>query len=266
MNKKSLHIVKIGGNILDNPEALEKFIEDFSLLQGNKILVHGGGKAATELSAQLGITTKMVDGRRITDAASLDVVVMVYAGLINKKLVASLQTRTCKAIGLCGADSNLMRSTLRQHSHIDYGFVGDLSPDGVNTTALAQLLLDNLIPVIAPITYDGKGQLLNTNADTIASCLAAAMSFLFDVKLLYCFEKRGVLKEIDNEHSVIPLLTERDYMNLKAETIISKGMLPKLDNAFRALHAGVQQVWVGHAADLNTHLNAKSNAGTSLLI
>ncbi|MFA7380110.1 MAG: acetylglutamate kinase [Bacteroidia bacterium] len=266
VDKPTLHIVKIGGNILDNPEALAKFTTDFVALEGKKLLVHGGGKVVTELASQLGIVTKMVDGRRITDAASLKLVIMVYAGLINKKLVAALQSKKCNAIGLCGADGNLMQSTLRKHLNIDFGFVGDLIVQGVNAEALDTLLQGQLIPVVAPLTHDGAGQLLNTNADTIAACLAGAMSHRYKVKLSYCFEKKGVLREVEDERSVISLLTERDYINLKAETIISKGMLPKLDNAFRALHSGVEEVWIGHAEDITHNVHADSYAGTSIHI
>lgn len=246
-----VQIVKIGGNVIDEQEQLSCFLDAVASLQTHTILIHGGGKIATEISKQLGIEAQMIEGRRITDAPTLRVVTMVYAGLINKQIVASLQQRGVNAIGLCGADGNIIRSHKRQHPSIDYGFVGDV--DEVNASAVQSLLEQGLTPVIAPITHDGKGQLLNTNADTIAAELAMALAVVAEVELCYCFEKAGVLLNVEDEGSLIEQLTPAHYQELRTKGAIAKGMIPKLDNAFRAAERGVQDVRIMHYTSLLEH-------------
>ena len=247
---KKLYVIKIGGNVIDNSENLHYFLQDFAGLEGEKILIHGGGKIATELSRTLGIESKMVDGRRITDIETLRIVTMVYAGLINKNIVAQLQKENCNAIGLTGADANLIRASKRPVKDVDYGYVGDLHATSVATHKLSALIEDGLIPVFAPITHDGEGQLLNTNADTIASGIAVALSDNYDVSLVYCFEKKGVLRDVDDESSVISQINSTDFENLKSDNIIAGGMLPKLQNAFVAISTGVKEVYIGKADEL----------------
>lgn len=244
-----LKIVKIGGNVVDNPAELAFFLQKLSTLPGPKVLVHGGGKIATTISQSLGIEAKMIDGRRVTDAETLRVVTMVYAGVINKDIVSKLQEAGCRAIGLSGADGALITSKKRSPEPVDYGFVGD--PVQVNTQLLSDLLDKDYLPVVAPITYDGAGGLLNTNADTVAGVLAVAMAAGREVELIYCFEKQGVLKDVDNPASVIPEITARSYETLKNEGVISAGMLPKLDNAFRALEQDVRRVIICSAAQID---------------
>jgi acetylglutamate kinase len=244
-----LFIIKIGGNVLDNPEALKKFLGDFALIKEPKILIHGGGKIATKLGEQLGIESNYVNGRRITDRATLDLVTMVYGGLVNKQLVASLQELGCNAFGVTGADGNLIKAVKRPVKDVDYGFVGDIKPDGVNTTFLHFLLKQNIIPVFAPLTHS-NGNMLNTNADTIASVLAVAMSKHFDVRLIFCFEKRGVLRDIKQEDSVIRHLPKKLYDDLLTKSVFADGILPKLENAYAAIGAGVKEVLIGEANDL----------------
>lgn len=245
-----LYIVKIGGNIIDNPEGLKSFLDQFAALGGNKVLVHGGGKIATRLAADLGIQAKLVEGRRITDEEMLRVVTMVYAGLTNKQLVAGLQARGCNALGLSGADGNSITAVKRPVNDIDYGYVGDIHSDSVNKASLAKLLEDGFIPVFSAITHDGHGQLLNTNADTIASALAVSMATSYAASLVYCFEKRGVLRDVDDEHSVIPQIHAIEFEELKTNGVIADGMIPKLHNAFDAIAKGVREVYIGHANDL----------------
>ena len=247
---KKLHVIKIGGNILDDPEKLEKFLADFSDLDEIKILVHGGGKLATALAEKLGIQQTLVDGRRVTDAKTLDITLMVYAGLINKSLVAKLQARQCNAMGFCGADGNLIQSTKRTHTTLDFGYVGDIPNQGVQVKLFRQLLEIGIIPVISPITHDGRGQLLNTNADTMAAEIAIALAPSFDVTLSFCFEKQGVLTDIENENSFTPVLDKNLYQQLRAMGVISKGMIPKLDNAFGAFEKGVKYVNICHAENI----------------
>ncbi|MDN3673697.1 acetylglutamate kinase [Flavobacterium branchiarum] len=237
-------VIKIGGNIIDNPTELEQFLIDFSKIEGYKVLVHGGGKSATKMAESIGLVPQMIDGRRITDAAMLDVVVMIYAGQINKNIVAQLQSKNNNAIGFSGADGNLIQSTKRNHPTIDYGFVGDVKQ--VNTSLLSILLENGIVPVFCAITHDKNGQLLNTNADTIASELAIALSEVFDVTLTYCFEKQGVLLDSEDDSSVIAEINEALYNKLKAEKVIHSGMIPKLDNCFNSLSRGVQQIKIGH--------------------
>ena len=259
---KPLYIVKIGGNVIDNPEACERFLADFAKLDGLKILVHGGGKVATQIAAKLQIETQMVDGRRITDKPMLDVVTMVYGGLVNKNLVTRLQALQCNAIGLTGADGGIIRSVRRPVKTIDYGFVGDI--EEVNAKQITALLNSDLVPLIAPLTYSAEGLLLNTNADTMASAMAVAMGGEFEVNLVYCFEKKGVLSNPEDDDSVISSLTPESYESFKSSGAIYKGMIPKLDNAFAALRAGVKRVSICHADDLLN--SALSAAGTTITL
>ncbi len=242
--KPELTIVKIGGNIIDNPTELSQFLSDFSKIEGYKILVHGGGKSATKMAESIGLVPQMIEGRRITDAKMLEVVVMIYAGQINKEVVAQLQSHNCNAIGFSGADGNTIQSEKRNHPTIDYGFVGDVQK--VNTGLLKTLLENEITPVFCAITHDKKGQLLNTNADTIASELAIALSELFKVTLNYCFEKAGVLSDVEDELSVITNINQELYQKLKSENAIHSGMIPKLDNCFKSLSKGVQKIRIGH--------------------
>jgi acetylglutamate kinase len=239
-----LSIIKIGGNIIDNTTELKQFLTDFSKIEGNKILVHGGGKSATKMAQSIGLVPQMIDGRRITDAPMLDVVVMIYAGEINKNVVAQLQANNTNVIGFSGADGNLILSTKRNHPTIDYGFVGDVQK--VNTSLLETLISNGIVPVFCAITHDGNGQLLNTNADTIASELAIALSEVFEVTLTYCFEKPGVLYDAEDDSSVIEQINQELYTKLKAEKAIHSGMIPKLDNCFNSLSKGVQKIKIGH--------------------
>ena len=260
--KEKLHIIKIGGNVIDDGKLLRTFIKDFSSIKEPCILVHGGGKLATELSKKLGIESKLVDGRRITDAETLDIVTMVYAGLVNKKVVALLQSNNCNAIGLSGVDANIIVAKRRQTDTIDYGFVGDINTDSISVNTIKNLIELNLTPVFSPITHDGNGQLLNTNADTIASVLSVALSSIYDVHLYFCFEKFGVLKNVDDENSVISILDKNYYEELKKLSIISNGMIPKIDNAFDAIINGVNEIVIGHASHLTEMIN--NNAGTRI--
>ncbi len=274
---KSLNIIKIGGNVIDNSENLYHFLKDFTALDGYKILVHGGGKVATQLSETLGIEAKLVDGRRITDIETLRVVTMVYGGLINKNIVAQLQRFGNNAIGLTGADGNFIRATKRPvkvvdisintkkgtTETIDYGFVGDLNKESVDSKGISKLMKAGFTPVFCALTHDGEGQLLNTNADTIASALAVALSGLFDTTLIYCFEKKGVLIDINNDDSIIRDIDPAGYEELKKQQIIHSGMLPKLDNAFTAIACGVKTVVIGHSGDLGA-LKQNQPFGTRL--
>ena len=242
-NKVEITVVKIGGNIIDSPSLLSLFLADFSKIQGYKILVHGGGKLATKMAESIGLTPQLIDGRRITDAPMLDVTVMTYAGAINKNIVAQLQAFNCNAIGFSGADGNLIQSEKRNHSTIDFGFVGDVKK--VNPELLQALISIGISPVFCAITHDNKGQLLNTNADTIASEIAISLSAIFEVSLLYCFEKQGVLADPEDENSVILQLNEQDYNELSEKKAIHSGMIPKMDNCFSALKKGVEKVIIG---------------------
>ena len=243
--KQALHIVKIGGNIIDEPEALASFLANFASIPGFKLLVHGGGKIATSMAAELGIQSQMIEGRRVTDSESLKIVTMVYAGWINKSIVASLQALSTNAIGLAGPDGAFVVSKKRNPVPIDYGFVGDI--ESVNAHGLTALIENGLSPVFAPITADTKGQLLNTNADTMAQALAIALSTHFDVTLTYCFEKQGVLMDPNDDNSVISQINSANFAQLKADGIVSAGMIPKLENALKAISQGVQTVRLCHA-------------------
>ncbi|HET6556718.1 MAG TPA: acetylglutamate kinase [Prolixibacteraceae bacterium] len=237
-----LTIVKVGGKVVEDKSSLEELLKQFSMIRGKRILVHGGGKLATSMAEKLGIETQMVEGRRITDAATLEVVTMVYAGLVNKTIVAGLQAKGCNSIGLTGADLNVIRAVKRPVKTVDYGFVGDIM--GVNTSELRMLLNEEVVPVVAPITHDGRGQLLNTNADTIAADLAIELSNYYTVNLFYCFEKKGVLLNPNDENSVIPELNYARFKELQVAGTITEGMIPKLDNGFSALTNGVSQVLI----------------------
>jgi len=247
----TLNIAKIGGNIVNNTEQLKLFLDEFISLDHPKILVHGGGSSASDMCKKLDIPIQIKDGRRITDGPALDVAVMVYAGLINKNIVAKLQARSANALGLSGADLNIIPAEKRSGMEIDYGFVGDIKADSINTYFLRRLLDEQIIPVISAITHDNNGQLLNTNADTIASTLAVALCDAYEVELTYCFEKAGVMHDVDDENSLIDLLTKESFANLKTKGIIKDGMIPKLDTAFEALSHDVQNVQIKHAKNLS---------------
>jgi acetylglutamate kinase len=258
---EKLYVIKIGGNIIDDELKLSSFLKDFAGIKEKKILVHGGGKLATKVAEAMGIQQQMVDGRRITDAETMKVVTMVYAGYINKNIISMLQAENCNAIGLCGADANVILAHKRTGAAIDYGFVGDI--DEVNSEFIKTILDTNTAIVFAPITHDAKGQLLNTNADTVANEIAKAMQAFYEVALIYCFEKDGVLMDASDEASVIKEITTNSFATLKADHIISAGMIPKLDNAFGALNAGVQQVIIGNAEKLAALIHHQS--GTAII-
>ena len=255
-----LFIIKIGGNVLDNESALQSFLKDFASIEERKILIHGGGKIATRLGDQLGIKSNYVNGRRITDAATLDLVTMVYGGLVNKQIVAQLQQLNSNALGMTGADGNVIKAKRRPVKDIDYGFVGDITPEGINSELLASLLNQKIVPVFAPLTH-ADGKMLNTNADTIASVLAVGLSRNFDVRLIFCFEKKGVLRDVNDLDSVIHHLPRKLYQDLLPQKVFADGILPKLENAFSAIEAGVKEVLIGEATDLVTNTSA-STAGT----
>jgi acetylglutamate kinase len=255
MNNPVVTIYKIGGGIIDDAAELSKFLELLAPMAGLKLLVHGGGKGASTMMRELGLTPQLINGRRVTDAATLDIVTMFYAGKTNKQVVAELQRLGINALGLSGADGNVIQGIKRPVKDIDYGFVGDLLPASVNAGLLQQLLAVGLTPVLCPIIHDGQGQLLNTNADTIASAVAVALASTYTVKLHYCFEKNGVLRDVADEQSVIPEINSATYAELKQQGIIADGMLPKLENAFAALHQGVSQVIIGHARNIGNSLH-----------
>lgn len=260
--KPVLVVIKIGGNIVDDEQALHSFLESFAALDSRKILIHGGGKIATRIGDSLGIESKYVDGRRITDAATIDLVTMVYGGLINKKIVARLQLHGCNAIGITGADANLIPAQKRAVKEIDYGYVGDVKSAQVDPASWKILLDNNFIPVVAPLTHDGAGHILNTNADTIAQEVAKALSLDYETKLIYSFEKSGVLLDASDDRTVIATINPASFAQLKAEQKIFAGMIPKLDNAFTALNSGVDKVIIGKAENLHSLLNG--TAGTTI--
>jgi acetylglutamate kinase len=255
-----LYVIKIGGNIIDDETKLSSFLKSFASVEGKKILVHGGGKLATKIAEAMGVQQQMIDGRRITDAETLKIVTMVYAGYINKKIVAQLQSFGCDAIGMSGADSNVMKAHKRVAA-VDYGFVGDI--DEVNAELLHTILHMNDAVILAPITHDGNGQLLNTNADTIAQEVAKSMSKLYDVDLIYSFEKAGVLLDVNDDTSVVPLINPEKYEELQVQGKIFAGMLPKLDNAFAAVLSGVNKVIIGKAEELHDLIKGKK--GTAII-
>lgn len=250
-----INIVKIGGNVVDNPVALRSFLKDFASLPGPKILVHGGGREATRLSGALQIPTTMIEGRRVTDAATLEVVTMVYAGLINKRIVALLQSHRCNAVGLSGADAHIIPASRRSPQPVDYGFVGDIDAADINASFLRQLLEAHTVPVICAVCYDGHDSLLNCNADSVAAAVAIGASRIdAQVNLTYCFEMPGVLADVADPDSLITVVTRESFHRLKAEGIVAKGMLPKIDNALRCAAAGVHQVRICSADNLSREL------------
>jgi acetylglutamate kinase len=259
--KVTLFVVKIGGNIIDDDARLDEFLRLFAALPGAKILVHGGGKLATELAESLGVSQVMIEGRRVTDEATLKIAEMVYGGLVNKQLVAALHPHGCTAIGVCGADGDLLRAHKRKHPTIDFGLVGDI--DTVNAPLLDRWLGQGLTPVIAPLSHDGEGQLFNTNADTIAQEIARAMSQAFHVVLIYGFEKNGVLLDVNNDNSCLRQIDFEEFQELKRKEIITRGMIPKLENAFSAIKEGVRRVIIGKAELLPQLIDGTS--GTSII-
>ena len=248
--KNKLTIVKVGGFIFEDEYILESFLSSFSKISENKILVHGGGKIASNFSKKLGIVPLMLEGRRVTDKETLDVVVMTYAGLLNKKLVSKLQKLSCNAIGLSGADANLIQAKKRNIENVNYGYVGDITH--VDKNILQKMISSYLCPVICSLTHDGNGQILNTNADTIAAELSVALADLYDVSLKYCSEMPGVLEKLGNYDSLIKTIDSTSYKKLKQKNIISDGMIPKLENCFHALKNGVDKVFVGSIGILNS--------------
>jgi acetylglutamate kinase len=246
---EKLTIIKVGGKIVEEEDTLKQLLSDFSAIKGHKVLVHGGGSSATAMASRLGIESQMVNGRRITDSETLKVVMMVYAGLVNKSIVARLQALNSNALGLTGADLNYMRSEKRPVKEVDYGFVGDVKE--VKSDLLAELIHKGVVPVLAPLTHDKKGNMLNTNADTIAAEAAKALTEHFDVTLVYCFEKKGVLMDENDDESVIPEIDQSLFEQYVKDGIIQKGMIPKLENAFDAIRAGVKQVVITKATEIN---------------
>lgn len=247
---ESLQIIKIGGNVVDDEVVLNQFLSDFVQIKSPKILIHGGGKIATELAKKLNIVQTMIEGRRVTDSETLKIATMVYAGLINKNIVAKLQSKHCNTIGLCGADANVISGKRRNHPTIDFGFVGDIV--SINTEQIINFMNQGITPVFCPIIHDSEGTLLNTNADTIATQIAIALAKNYQVHLSFCFEKKGVLRNPDDEESYIPMINKSEYEKLKESKIISNGMIPKLDNAFEAINNGVKKVLLYHANQLAT--------------
>ena len=252
---EKLTLVKVGGKIVEEPATLQQLLADFSKIEGYKVLVHGGGRSATAIATKLGIESTMVNGRRVTDEETLKVVTMVYGGLVNKQIVAGLQAMGVNALGLTGADLNYMRSDKRPVKEVDYGFVGDVKE--VNADILADLIARGVVPVLAPLTHDAKGNMLNTNADTIAGEAAKALATHFEVTLMYCFEKKGVLLSETDDDSVIDVITPQLFEKYVNEGIISGGMIPKLENAFEAINAGVKQVVITRADFIHTDAGTK---------
>ncbi|MFL5787169.1 MAG: acetylglutamate kinase [Flavisolibacter sp.] len=256
-----LFIIKIGGNIIDNEEKISFFLQQFALIKEKKILIHGGGKLATKMAEEMKIPQQLVEGRRITDAETLKIITMVYAGYINKTIVALLQSHNCNSIGFCGADGNLIQAHKRMNASIDYGYVGDI--DEINSSLIQQVLENGYSLVIAPVTHDKNGQLLNTNADTIAQEIAQSLSKLYEVHLIYSFEKSGVLSNADDDCSVISKIDQNSYSELKSNKIVFAGMIPKLDNAFTALKKGVKKVIIGKAEEIQELI--KGTSGTTII-
>ena len=246
--KEKLTLIKVGGQIVEEEASLQQLLNDFSAIPGKKVLVHGGGRSATKIAARLGIESQMINGRRITDANMLQVVTMVYGGLVNKNIVAGLQARGVNALGLTGADINVIRSRKRPIKDVDYGFVGDV--EEVDGSILSKLIAEQIVPVMAPLTHDKNGNLLNTNADTIAGETAKGLSAFYDVTLIFCFEKKGVLRNADDDESVINHINEEDFRRYVAEGVIQGGMIPKLENAFSAIHSGVSKVIITLATSI----------------
>lgn len=258
-NINSLKIFKIGGGIIDDEIQLNQFLEDFSKVEGAKILVHGGGKGASNQLKRMGIEPNMIDGRRITDAETLEVVVGFYAGVTNKTIVSKFQKLNVNGIGISGADGNAIKGIKRPVKDVDYGFAGDIDDESVNAEFFKLLIENNLVPVVCAITHDGNGQLLNTNADTIASTIAVALARICDVDLHFCFDKKGVMKNLDDESSLILKMDFEFYQELKVDGIINDGMIPKLDNAFEAIKNGVKTVYIQHASNINNEIGTRLN-------
>ncbi|WP_185857714.1 acetylglutamate kinase [Blattabacterium cuenoti] len=258
-----IHIVKIGGHLINDRKSLHDSLEAFCKLKGYKVLIHGGGRKADFISKKMGIFPKMIQGRRITDKETLDIVIMTYAGIINKNIVATLQSYHCNALGLCGADGNCIQSYLRKIKNIDYGYVGDINLESVNTYLIKFLLKNNIIPVLCSITHNGIGNLLNTNADTIASYIAISLAKEKDceVELHFCFEKKGVLRKMQDSESYLKKIDFHLFKIMKKNHTITNGMIPKLDNAFFALKNGVSQVSIG----LPNHLNDVNDVNKTIL-
>jgi len=249
MVKQSVKVIKVGGKIVEEKDSLNEFLKLFSKVSGHKLLVHGGGRSATKIAKQMGIETTMVEGRRITDDNMLTVVTMVYGGLVNKQIVAQLQAKGINALGITGTDMNLIRAEKRPVKEIDYGYVGDVTK--VDVSVLKNLIKEDVTVVIAPLTHDGHGQMLNTNADTIAAEVAKALADVFDVELIYCFEKSGVLNDAEDDNSVIPVITPASFEDLIERKIVQGGMIPKLNNAVDAVLSGVNKVRITKASNLN---------------
>jgi len=245
---EKLTIIKVGGKVVEEAVSLHQLLQSFSKIEGHKLLVHGGGRSATRLAEKLGIESQMVNGRRITDAETLKVVTMVYGGLVNKNIVAGLQALGVNALGLTGADMDIMLSDKRPVKDVDYGYVGDVKK--VNAPLLSSLIQQGIVPILAPLTHDGQGHILNTNADTIAGEAAKALATFFDVTLTFCFEKKGVLMDENDDNSVIPQITKADFEKLVADKVVQGGMIPKLENAFAAIDAGVKKVIITEASAL----------------
>ncbi len=258
-----LTVIKIGGNVIDNPAELAAFLAAYAAVNDPKILVHGGGRVASEIGSRMGIEPRYSAGRRITDPETLELVTMVYGGLVSKRIVAGLQAAGCNAIGLSGCDGGAVRAVRRPAGEVDFGLVGDLGPDSINKDLLAGLMRSGLSPVIAPLSYDGQGGMLNTNADTIAREIAIAFASSAEVRLIYCFEKRGLLGDPEDDDSVIPEISEAEARASMADGSISAGMIPKLDNAFAARRQGVSGVLIGSAASLHDLIAGRT--GTSIL-
>lgn len=247
---EKLTLIKVGGKIVEEPDTLRELLKTFAQISGHKVLVHGGGRSATKVAAQLGIESVMINGRRVTDAETLKVVTMVYGGLVSKNIVAGLQALSVNALGMTGADMNILLSEKRPVKEVDYGFVGDVKEAHGDT--LAALIRAGVVPVLAPLTHDGKGQLLNTNADTIAGEKAKALAPYFDVTLVFCFEKKGVLKDENDDNSVIPVINKEQFDQYVRDGIVQGGMIPKLENAFRAIDAGVKEVVITQASSIQS--------------
>jgi acetylglutamate kinase len=259
---EKLYVIKIGGKVIDDQVLLNKFLEDFAVLPGKKVLVHGGGKSASAMGEKLGIAPQMINGRRVTDKDTLEVVLMVYGGLVNKKIVASLQAHQINALGLTGADLNIITSKKRNPQPIDFGFVGDVTH--VNGEVLADLIAKGITPVLAPLTHDKQGNMLNTNADTIASMTAIGLSAHFNTELVYCFEKNGVLRDASDDDSVIPNISHADFQNLLQEGVITEGMIPKLENAFNSIKQGVNKVAICNFSAVKNLSTEDTFTGTKL--
>lgn len=250
-----LTIIKVGGKIVEEEQSLRQLLKDFSLIEGYKVLVHGGGRSATKLAEKLGVESRMVNGRRVTDRDTLEIVTMVYGGLVNKNIVAGLQALGVNALGLTGADMNIIRSEKRPVKEVDYGFVGDVKE--VNTETLSSLIQQGIVPILAPLTHDKEGNMLNTNADTIAGETAKALALKFDVTLIYCFEKKGVLMNENDDESVIPDINKTMFEQLVKDGIVQGGMIPKLENAFQAIEKGVKEVIITSASEFGEYAGTR---------